>query len=123
MPLTHKTTRVSLFRRGDALTVLLALLISGGCATLPKGFEKRASTAFTDTQETGLGRMRRAEIKAHPDQSGFLMLGSGLDAFVARAVLARAAERSIDAQYYLLHHDLTGHLLIYELLNVLWGRG
>ena len=32
-------------------------------------------------------------------------------------VLARAAERSIDAQYYIWHGDTTGHLLLEELWN------
>ncbi len=96
------------------LTTLLALT---GCATLPKGFEKPVSTVIKDTGDTAVGRGLRAKLSAHPGQSGFLMLGSGLDAFVARAVLSHVAERSIDAQYYLFHNDLTGRLLIYQLMK------
>jgi len=40
----------------------------------------------------------------------------GLDAFVARAILARKAERSIDLQYYMFHQDTVGRLLLVELL-------
>ena len=79
--------------------VILALLLVGGCATLPEGFEKPESYAYTDTEDTRLGRARRDEINAHPGQSGFLLLDNGLDAFLARALLAQKAERSIDAQY------------------------
>jgi len=113
---THKMTTLSVFIK-TSLTALLALLVIGGCATLPRGFEKPTSYALNNTDDTELGRMRRAEMEAHPGQSGFLMLASGLDSFVARAALAHAAERSIDAQYYLFHDDLTGHLLIYQLLK------
>jgi putative cardiolipin synthase len=101
-----------------AITVaVLGILFVQGCATLPKDFERPESRAVTDTDNTRLGQARRAERRAHPGQSGFLLLGNGLDAFVARAVLAQLAERSIDAQYYLLHNDLTGRLFIDQLLK------
>jgi putative cardiolipin synthase len=87
------------------------------CATLPADFERPVSHAYTDTGDTLLGQACRDEITAHPGQSGFLLLGNGLDAFLARAVLAQTAERSIDAQYYLLHNDLVGALFIDQLLK------
>jgi putative cardiolipin synthase len=99
------------------LIATLSLLLLGGCATLPENFERPISHAYTDTDGTHIGQVRHDEMIAHPGQSGFLLLASGLDAFVARAVLANAAERSIDAQYYLFHKDLTGKLLIDELLK------
>jgi putative cardiolipin synthase len=49
-------------------------------------------------------------------QDGFLLLGSGLDAFVARAALAEVAELSIDVQYYLYHNDEVSALFT----GVLW---
>lgn len=45
-----------------------------------------------------------------------MLLADGLEAFVARASLARKARYTIDAQYYLLHDDLTGRLFVHELL-------
>jgi putative cardiolipin synthase len=96
---------------------LMAALMVGGCATLPENFERPVSHAYTDTSDTSLGEIRRDERTAHPGQSEFLLLGSGLDAFVARAVLADAAGRSIDAQYYILHSDLVGKLFIDFLLR------
>jgi putative cardiolipin synthase len=95
---------------------LIALLLHG-CATLPKNFERPVSHAVTDSDDTLIGILHRDEKAAHPGQSGFLLLGNGLDAFVARAVVAQVAQRSIDAQYYLLHNDLTGLLFIAQLLN------
>jgi putative cardiolipin synthase len=97
--------------------VILALVVVGGCATLPVDFEKPESYAYTDTDDTRLGRDRRDEINAHPGMSGFFLLGNGLDAFLARALLAENAERSIDAQYYLFHNDLIGRLFTDQLLK------
>jgi putative cardiolipin synthase len=99
------------------LLVILALLLVGGCATLPEGFEKPESYAYTDTESTRLGQARRDEINAHPGQSGFLLLVSGLDAFLARTLLAENAERSIDVQYYLYHNDLIGRLFTDQLVK------
>jgi len=44
-------------------------------------------------------------------------LPEGRDAFVARALLARLAERSIDTQYYMWHQDTVGRLLVKELVD------
>ncbi len=93
-----------------AILALMAVLMIGGCATLPENFERPVSHAYTETNDTSLGKLIQDEKAAHPGKSGFLLLGSGLDAFVARAVLAESAERSIDAQYYLYHDDLVGKL-------------
>jgi putative cardiolipin synthase len=57
------------------------------------------------------------KLDAHPGKSGYYLLDNGLDAFVARAVLANRAARSIDAQYYLYHDDLTGKLFTDLLLK------
>jgi putative cardiolipin synthase len=75
------------------------------------------SRAFLDTAETTLGRHAARLRAGHGDRSGFLMLSEGLDAFAARLVLARLAERGIDAQYYLLHDDQVGKLFLLELLE------
>ena len=99
------------------LSILTILLILAACATLPEGFERPESFAYSDTDNTRLGRAFYDETTAHPGQSGFLQLASGLDAFVARAVLAQHAERSIDAQYYLYHDDLTGRLFTSQLVK------
>lgn len=99
------------------LLVTIALIFFGGCATLPQDFERPVSHAFTNTSDTRIGKLRKGERDAHPEQSGFLLLGSGLDAFVARAVLAESAERSIDTQYYIFHNDLVGMLFMDLLLR------
>jgi len=99
------------------LAVAAMLLAFTGCTSLPRDVQRPASYAYTNTADTRIGRARRDEIRNHRDESGFLLLGNGLDAFVARAVLANAADRSIDAQYYLLHGDLTGKLFVDQLIK------
>ena len=98
------------------LAWVFVLISMGACAVLPENSNQKPSTMFADTQGTTLGRAFLEQRESHPERSGFLLLKNGLDALVARAALARAAERSLDAQYYLLHDDLTGRLFLRELL-------
>jgi putative cardiolipin synthase len=111
--------RRTMIRKSSVIFLMayLTLLLVGGCATLPEDFKKPESYAYTDTDDTSFGKARRNERAAHPGQSGFLLLGNGLDAFVARALLAHYAERSIDVQYYLYHDDLVGRLFTDQLLK------
>jgi len=97
--------------------LLLCISFLPSCAVLPQNFERHETYALTDTDDTGWGRLLQAGKAAHPGQTGFILLDNGLDAFVARALLAKKAERSIDLQYYLYHDDLTGKLLTYELIK------
>jgi putative cardiolipin synthase len=82
-----------------------------GCASLPDVVERPTSSALTDTSATRLGRALAAEVAAHPDKTGVHALSGAREAFAARVLLAHAAERSIDAQYYIWHDDTTGGLL------------
>ena len=99
------------------LLLLPLLLLVGGCAVLPENSDRPVSTAFTDTEHTLLGRAYRKEAEKQPGKSAFYLLGNGLDAFVARAALAQVAERSIDLQYYMIHSDNVGILLLDQLLK------
>jgi len=99
------------------LAILAALLLAAACATLPENVGRKETFAFPATGDTLLGREFSRQAAAHPGEFGFHLMGSGLDAFVARAVLAHLAERSIDVQYYLYHDDLIGRLLTWQLLQ------
>lgn len=66
--------------------------------------------------KTLLDRKIGAATDAHPGRSGLVMLSENLDAFAARGLSARHAERSLDLMYYIWHEDLTGHLLLAEAL-------
>src|SRR5690606_38956461 len=56
-------------------------------------------------------------LAAHPGQSGLALVDRDLDAFAWRALSARQAGRSLDLQYYIWQDDLTGRLLVRELLQ------
>jgi cardiolipin synthase C len=86
-----------------------------GCASLPPPGERADTRAFEDTGTTTLGRAVSVIAAAHPGRTGVHAMTVGTDAFAARIALARAAQRSIDAQYYIWHTDETGMLLFEEL--------
>jgi hypothetical protein len=94
------------------LTVALA-----GCAGLPARVDPQPSSVYADTSDTQLGRAFSGAVAAHPGQTGVLPLRTGREAFAARMIIARAAERSIDVQYYIWHADTTGNLLFEALWN------
>ena len=54
--------------------------------------------------------------QARPGETGVIVLSAGRDAFAARVLAARAAGRGLDMMYYLWRGDLTGDLLICEVL-------
>ena len=98
--------------------LILFLLLTGGCASLPENANRQVSYGLTDTEDTSFGRKSAERIQSEGDgQDGFMLLDSGLDAFVARALLAHYAERSIDVQYYLYHRDLVGRLFMHKLIE------
>jgi putative cardiolipin synthase len=98
--------------------VMMGLIALGGCASLPDNSNRTASWHYTDTDNTTLGELVEQRRPAHAaGESGYLLLNDGLDAFVARAVLAQLAGRSIDTQYYMWHKDEVGSLLAYQLLK------
>jgi putative cardiolipin synthase len=62
---------------------------------------------------TTLERAVRPLVAAHAaaGESGIVPLREGRDAFAARYLLAQAAERTLDIQYYIWHDDMAGRLL------------
>ena len=64
---------------------------------------------------TRLGGACEPLVQAHSGRSGVVPLPDGHDAFAARALLADAAERTLDLQYYIWHNDMSGTLLFTAL--------
>ena len=95
---------------GIALTALVA-----GCAGLPPVDGRTATTALADTAGTRLGRAVAADVAANPGKTGIHPLPEPHAAFAARVLLATAAEKSLDAQYYIWHGDQVGYLLFEAL--------
>ena len=79
------------------LPALLLPLLLVGCA-LPAMPERPASAALDAQQsaQTRLGRAIAPQLLLHPQLSGIYALVDPLEAFAARMLLARAAERSLD---------------------------
>ena len=102
-------------RRCRTAAVCAAAAVLAGCVSLPPFEGRTVSAAFTDTQETRLGRSVATSAQIHPGKSGIHALIDAHDAFAARVWLARAAERSLDIQYYIWRNDITGALLFEEL--------
>ncbi|HWK62361.1 MAG TPA: phospholipase D family protein [Eoetvoesiella sp.] len=102
----------------------LATMLIGGCVTAPSLQNRPASHALSvdESRATTLGRAEARLAAAHPGKTGIHMLSNAHEAFAARALLARAAQRTLDIQYYIWHKDLTGTLL-FQSLNAAANRG
>ena len=105
-----KTLRVAVF---SVLGLSAAFLWFRGL--LPSLENRTVSTAYQDTDATRLGRMVSPLARAHPGKSGIVSLPDPRNAFAVRALLAQAAERSLDVQYYIWHKDMSGTLLFKDL--------
>ncbi|SHG65392.1 phospholipase D family protein [Massilia sp. CF038] len=107
--------------------LLAALVFAGalglsGCAALPAQDGRRASHAIAGGAETTMGKALAPLTAQHPGLSGVHALLDGRDAFAARVMMANAAERSLDVQYYIWRNDTTGTLL-FDALAAAARRG
>ena len=103
-------------RRTRLWTWLVPLALAA-CATLPTERSATPSYALTDTADTTLGRQAEHALAGLQGPNGVHLMSRGQDAFLARLVLAETAERSLDAQYFIWHGDVTGQLLIAAFLR------
>jgi putative cardiolipin synthase len=62
-----------------------------------------------------LGRAIATRAAANPDKTGIYAIPASRDAFAARAILAAAADQTLDVQYYIWRADETGFLLFEAL--------
>jgi putative cardiolipin synthase len=82
---------------------------------LPERHEIMVSEAMPASGDTAIGAAVLTAQAEHPGKSGVIALAGGGEAFAARVLLARAAEQSLDVQYYIWQADTTGLLLLEEL--------
>jgi len=104
------------------LVLTVAIFVARLVFTLPQRTEVASSVALIAPVDGALAESLQPIVSQHPGKSGVMALPHGTGAFAARVLLARAAKRSIDAQYYIWHDDLTGILLLHELRKAA-GRG
>lgn len=82
---------------------------------LPPSVDQVPSQHFADAAATQLGRLSEQAAAARVGLSGVRILDGGLDAFTERIALIDAAQRSIDAQYYIWNSDLTGQYMAHAI--------
>ena len=106
---------------------LFLLFLSGwisGCASLPSDVDRPVSTALANPVETRLGQLvqaRAAKAGTHND-SGFALVGNAELAFTSRMTLIKAAQKTLDIQYYAIFADDTTERL-FDALREAAGRG
>lgn len=66
---------------------------------------------------SALARSVSAATASHPGLAGVRLIPVGVDAFAARIAMVRAAQNTIDAQYYIWEDDLSDHLLLQALIE------
>jgi putative cardiolipin synthase len=96
---------------------LIVGLFLSGCVSAPIDYPKSPSSALIDTDDTALAKSSASWRAADPERNGFYPLSQGMDAFGARLVLMDRAERSIDAQYFLMKPDAAGLVFGGKLLE------
>jgi putative cardiolipin synthase len=117
------TMRKKQFGRWLKWAAIILILVGAIVSTfsslmgLPDNDERPRSDPVTDTSDTRLGRLFDERISNNHNKNGIIELPHGRDAYAARAVLARAADKSIDTQYYMWRQDTVGRLLIFELIK------
>lgn len=122
------------FRKSWLIVFLCFLMAS--CAGSPRSPDKNVSTYLATPEKSTslLAAYSAPEISQKTDtntknnsrktveKSGFKLLDTGLDAFVARAALIQEATSSIDLKSFIFKDDAIGRIVL-ELLNQAADRG
>ena len=103
---------------------LAASLLLTGCASLPSNVDRPVSTALADNSDTVLGRTvaARAAIAGTRNDSGFAIVSNAELAFTSRMALIKAAQKTLDIQYYAIFADDTT-VRMFEALREAAARG
>lgn len=105
-------------------SMILGATLLSSCAVPPSLAGRQPSTSLpaNESLETKLGSTNARLGAAHPGKTGIHTLSDAREAFAARVLLVRAAQRTLDIQYYIWHKDLTGTLL-FDSLRAAAERG
>lgn len=116
-----EATREIVIRGLTRMCLLVLMCVAAACGqakndVIPTSTtDKSESVAFNDPGSTYLGQTAAAIAAGHDGDSGFLLLDRGRDALSWRLILADAAEKSIDAMYFLWKNDAAGKVLMQRL--------
>ncbi len=97
-----------------ALSSLVSVYVYGRFAKRARG--KPSQSLPAEGPHTPVDRAVLPLTEGQPGRTGILVLSDNHEAYAARALSARAAGRSLDMMYYLWRGDLTGGLLIADVL-------
>ncbi|MDP2256411.1 MAG: phospholipase D family protein [Polaromonas sp.] len=91
------------------LSLLLLSVWVTGCASLPREVDRPVSSALANPETTRIGQAvaARAATAGTRNDSGFALVGSAELAFTSRMTLIRAAQKTLDIQYYAILADDT----------------
>ena len=97
-----------------ALLMTCLTLWLTGCASLPSGVDRPVSVALVNPAETLLGTLvqARADKAGTRNDSGFALVGDAELAFSSRMTLIKAAQKTLDIQYYAIFQDDTTERLL-----------
>lgn len=98
------------------IVVLAALLALAACASTSRSPDIPPSYALQDPATTALGQRWRGPLASRPGESGFVLLSEARDAYAARVAMMQAAQKTLDVQYYAIHDDDVGRLMVHEML-------
>jgi len=131
-PALFKSPHIGLSYRAESTAVRLSgLLFSAilvvwvaGCTSLPTDVVRPVSTALTNPGETRLGQAveARAAKAGTRNDSGFALVSSAELAFTSRMTLIKAAQKTLDIQYYAIFADDTTERM-FDALREAAARG
>lgn len=109
--------RIAAILVGLVLIGICLIVIGRWLFPLPDISDRPAEQSLPPDASTRLGQLLLKDMSGHEGQSGVVALAGGHDALGSRLALAEAAERSIDAQYYIWHDDTSGRMLLKALYD------
>lgn len=99
------------------IVVVLSVIAAWACPKALKRLSKTQSRVLETTpSDTELDRYGNRLCQERKAASGLVLLTSNLDAFAARMLAAKSAGRSLDLMYYMWNADLTGMLIMREVI-------
>ena len=108
--------------RGAACATVVLLMTA--CSSVMPGadYPRTVSVALAHPRTTHLGEQFAREAADHGGRSGFRIISDGVAAFLIRAQMIDAAQRTLDLQYFIFRGDQTGRLLT-DALRLAADRG
>lgn len=101
------------------LLIPLIALSFASCAARPvvTDYARQSSYAINPPPDSRLSRALKLSIKKRAPHSGLRLIATGTDAFFTRIAALQSADRTLDLQYYIVEDDLTGRILLEEIMR------